>query len=71
VDNSRFFAGGFTGRVEIHDWNGDMPLEINTMTVHSSSQEMVEVFGETFQRCMSLCLEHMDTIRYPTLFFQL
>jgi len=49
--------------------NGDMPSAINKMMVHFGSQEMVEAFGEIFPRCMSLCLGHMDMIRYPTSFF--
>jgi len=32
----------------------------NTILEVSGSQGMVVIFGETYQRCMSLCLEHMD-----------
>lgn len=46
-----------------------MPLATSMMMVLFGLHETVETSGEIYLRCMSLCLEHMDTIKVSILFF--
>jgi len=43
IDNTRFVAGGFTGRVEMHDWNGNMIWEFDYSTDQYCLHHDIEV----------------------------
>jgi hypothetical protein len=43
IDNTRFAVGGFTGRVEMHDWNGNMLWEFDYSTDQYCLHHDIEV----------------------------